>query len=104
MSKNAKNRRNHMHIVPGLRACRHAIDCGQWGDFAMADGVEPEFYSQWESSDFDLFVQDALELKQAFYDPLDFIYAGRLETLPQSVAKAVSSDPLLNISTTSNID
>ena len=77
-----------------LRAVRDFYDLGS-KDFAEQADVPPKSYSQWESGDFRISIDGALKIQSRYGISLDFIYTGRLDTLPNKMATAVASNPLV---------
>ncbi|WP_153214461.1 helix-turn-helix transcriptional regulator [Tritonibacter litoralis] len=55
-------------------------------NFAEQAQVSAKSYSQWESGDFRISLDGALAICARFGVTLDFIYLGRIDTLPYSLA------------------
>lgn len=91
-----------MDISNRLRALRSYYDMSS-KDFAEQMSVPPKSYSQWESGDFRMSLDGALKMQERYGISLDFIYTGRLDTLPNKVSFALSSSPLLMISKASTV-
>lgn len=53
--------------------------------FAQQAGVSIKSYSQWESGDFRVSIDGALSICARFGITLDYIYLGRIDTLPFSL-------------------
>jgi len=81
-------------IAHRLRAVRAYYDMPS-NEFAALADVPPKSYSQWESGDFRVSIEGAIKLGARFGVTLDFVYLGRIDTLPTNLAKAVASSPLL---------
>jgi len=88
-------------ISQRLRAIRAYYDLPSKEFAALAD-VPPKSYSQWESGDFRISIEGATKLGARFGTTLDFIYLGRIDTLPTNLAKAVASSPLLKATSKSS--
>jgi transcriptional regulator with XRE-family HTH domain len=86
-----------------LRAVRKYYDLNS-KDFAEQAGVPPKSYSQWESGQFRVSIDGALKIQSRYGISLDFIYTGRLDTLPNRIATALSSNPLVTNSSASTVN
>jgi len=84
-------------IANRLRAVRHHFGLGS-KEFAEQAGVAYKSYSQWESGDFRCSIDGAIRLCERYGVSLDFIYFGKLHTLPSNIAMEISSSPLLRVS------
>lgn len=87
----------HADISNRLRAVRGYYKMMS-KEFAEQAGVPHKSYSQWESGDFRISIDGAILIRERFGISLDFIYAGRLDMLPNKIAAAISSDPLIKTS------
>lgn len=85
-----------------LRAVRSYYDLNS-KEFAEQAGVPPKSYSQWESGQFRVSIDGALKIQARYGISLDFIYTGRLDTLPNKIAAALSSSPLVINSNASTV-
>lgn len=82
------------HIVAArLVATRAALGWDSQQDYAAAAGFSKTTYNNWETGERLIPPSSAVQLCERFGLTLDFIYVGRLDTLPQNVAKALSSSP-----------
>lgn len=72
-------------------------------EFALQADVARKSYSQWESGKLRISVDGALSIARRYGISLDFIYLGRLDALPNNIANALSSSPLLKYSKTSTV-
>ncbi|WP_425537495.1 helix-turn-helix transcriptional regulator [Phaeobacter gallaeciensis] len=73
-------------------------------EFAEQADVSPKSYSQWESGDFRISIDGAIKIQSRYGISLDFIYTGRLDTLPIKMASAVASSPLLKNTKASTVN
>ncbi len=71
-------------------------------DFAAAADIEPKSYSQWESGNHRLSLSGALAIGAKYGVSLDWLYLGRLDTLPSNLRSALASSPLVITSKKSN--
>lgn len=85
-----------------LRAVREFYDLSS-KEFAEQANVPPKSYSQWESGSFRISIDGAIKIQSRYGISLDFIYTGRLDTLPNNMAAAVSSNPLIKNSSVSTV-
>lgn len=85
-----------------LRAVRAYYELPS-NEFAKQAGVSAKSYSQWESGNFRVSIDGAIRLRDRYGISLDFIYLGSLDTLPNKIATAVSSSPLVKNSSTSTV-
>ncbi|MCA0963303.1 helix-turn-helix domain-containing protein [Salipiger bermudensis] len=90
MNENASYR--FADIGKRLKAVRKFYDLGS-KEFAEQADVSPKSYSQWERGSGRVSVDGAMKLQARYGISLDFIYLGRVDTLPNSLAEAVSSRP-----------
>lgn len=90
----------YANIANRLRVVRAYFEMGS-KEFADQAGVPPKSYSQWESGDFRVSIDGAIRLRDRYGISMDFIYTGSLDTLPNKIAAAVSSNPLLKNSSAS---
>lgn len=72
-------------IANRLRLVRSFYDLSS-KRFAEQAGVSVKSYSQWESGDFRISLDGALSISARFGISLDYIYLGRLDTLPYALA------------------
>lgn len=90
-------------IANRLRAVR-----GHFGlsskDFSEMADVSAKSYSQWESGDIRISIDGAIKLREKYGISLDFIYTGRLDTLPSNVARALASSPAIKATSTSTVN
>lgn len=85
-----------------LRAIRDFFDLPS-KDFAEQAEVSPKSYSQWESGKFRISIDGALKIQSRYGISLDFIYTGRLDTLPNRIATELASNPRQINSKTSTV-
>ena len=81
-------------IANRLRAIRAHFELGS-KEFADQADVPYKSYSQWESGSFRISIDGALKIQKRYGISLDFIYTGKLDTLPHNLAIALGSSPLL---------
>ncbi|WP_226560763.1 helix-turn-helix domain-containing protein [Salipiger thiooxidans] len=75
-----------------LKAVRTHFQMGS-KEFAEQADVSAKSYSQWETGSGRISVDGAMKLQARYGISLDFIYLGRVDTLPNSIAAALSSKP-----------
>jgi transcriptional regulator with XRE-family HTH domain len=90
-----KNDRPHKEIANRLRAFRETLGLNQ-KDFAQKHNFSPSQYANWETGERRIPVESAALLEDRYGLTLDFIYLGRLRTLPHSLANDLSDSPLLS--------
>ncbi len=71
----------HAGIANRLRLIRDYYQLSS-KDFAQQADVSIKSYSQWESGDFRISIDGALSIGARFGITLDYIYLGRIDTLP----------------------
>lgn len=76
-----------------LRAVRKSLDWKQY-EFAEAAGIGKTTYNNWEKGIQFPSVDQAALLCERHGLTMDFIYLGRLDALPTSLSKALSSIPM----------
>ena len=77
-------------IALRLRAIRHYLGMTQ-RQVADEIGVDRQSISQWESGDFRISIDGALQMRSVFNISLDFIYVGRDDALPHKMATELRS-------------
>ncbi len=70
--------------------------------FAASIDVQPPQYNNWEKGRFIPSLPAALRINEVYGTSLDFIYLGRIDTLPSHLANAWLSSERANTSTASN--
>lgn len=73
-----------------LGAAREALDWSQ-KDFAEAVDLTPQAWNNWEKGRQLIPPESAVKFCERFGLTLDFIYAGKLDALPTSLSKDISS-------------
>ena len=87
-------RGRYADLARRLRAARDYYGLGSM-EFAEAADVPFRSYSQWESGQFRPSIEGAIKLRERWALSLDFIFVGRLETLPVPLAQAVARHPMM---------
>ncbi|MCP4108354.1 MAG: helix-turn-helix transcriptional regulator [Desulfobacteraceae bacterium] len=85
----------HKKIGNRLRAFRSILEMSQ-KDFALMNNFNATQYTNWETGARRIPIQSAAQLEERYGLTLDFIYLGRLRTLPHNLAADLSESPLLN--------
>ncbi|WP_321829772.1 helix-turn-helix transcriptional regulator [Thalassovita sp.] len=89
-------------IANRLRAVRAYYDLNS-KDFAEQAEVPYKSYSQWESGQFRVSIDGAMKIERRYGISLDFIYLGRLDTLPNRIATALASNPSVKQTSASTV-
>lgn len=82
-----------LEVGSRLRAVRKALDWKQY-EFAEAAGIGKTTYNNWEKGVQFPSVDQAALLCERHGLTMDFIYLGKLDALPTSLSKALSSKPI----------
>jgi transcriptional regulator with XRE-family HTH domain len=84
--------RPHIKIAERLRAFRELLGMGQ-KEFAEQHGFNKTQYTNWENGIRRIPIDQAAKLEDQYGLTLDFIYLGRVRTLPHNLVIALSDKP-----------
>jgi transcriptional regulator with XRE-family HTH domain len=85
----------NLHIDIGKRLERFRLTMGlNQREFAERHGFNPTQYRNWESGSRRITIDCAALLEERHGLTLDFIYLGRISTLPHNLAIEISDNPL----------
>lgn len=94
----SKSEYKYIEIGGRLRAAREYLEPSlNQKEFAKLNGFGATQFTNWESGHRRISVDAATKLEDRYGLTLDFIYLGRLRTLPHNIASALSESPLLNL-------
>ena len=86
---------DNITIAARLKSARQALSGDGPKEFYESAGVTGNSYYNWESESgkYRISVENAGKLRDRYGLSLDWIFCGMVDTLPQNVAKALSSKP-----------
>lgn len=79
-------------IAERLREAREALGLSQ-AEFARRARIGKNTMNNWESGDYRVSLNGALKLRETYGLPLDFIYCGNVDMLPNKIASAFRDKP-----------
>lgn len=88
--------KTYKEIGDRLRAFRGTLGINQ-KDFAKKHNFSPTQYTNWETGERRIPPEKAMVLEERYGLTLDFIYIGRLRTLPHNLAEALYDNPSVNL-------